>query len=96
MKMMKVEVTLVGLVLALVATTIGADWSVRRSEDVMSGKISFYASSEAVRAERAMAFPYQSVRGSLTVGCSQGSRRWVYFWFSEAPPKNVRADSGLG
>lgn len=62
-------------------------WDNTRSKDEMTGKRSSYAASPTVSSKAPMAFPYQSTKAWLGVGCDKGNE-WAYIGFSTAPNLN--------
>lgn len=59
-------------------------WYVKTSKDKMTGKVSAYAHSPSVDADRTMSFPYGDVKSWMGVGCDSDSE-WIYFGFSTSP-----------
>jgi len=59
-------------------------WRTLNSSDEMTGEASYFATSDSVKPNRRMGFPYSNVIADLFVGCDKNDK-WVYVAFNERP-----------
>lgn len=59
-------------------------WDFDTSKDEMSGDVSYYVSSKAIKPKKRMEFPYSSVGSWVAIGCKNG-KKWAYFGFTSSP-----------